>query len=322
MKRYIIGVDIGGTHTKVALLGSGGRILYKTDFPTQDYKRAALIKALSEAVRIILEKKHIKKREILGLGIGLPGLVDFKKGLVFCLTNVPGWTNVPLKKILERNIGMPVFIDNDVKVMAIGELRFGAGRGYKNAICMTLGTGVGGAVIINGNLYRGASLVAGEIGHIPVNEDGPACNCGSSGCLEAYVGREYFLNDARKRIGRTPHPMLKHGALRGAGFTPERLSEAALKGNRAAADAWRKMGEHIGNALVGVVNLLNPQIIIIGGGMAGAGEILFGSIRKTVSKKSLRIPGRAVKIVRAKLGNDAGVIGAGELVKDNIGVRP
>ncbi|MDP3788811.1 MAG: ROK family protein, partial [Candidatus Omnitrophota bacterium] len=218
MKRYIIGVDIGGTHTKVALLGSGGSILYKADFLTQNYKRETLIKALSDAVRIILEKKNIKKREILGLGIGLPGLVDFKKGLVFCLTNVPGWTNVPLKKILERNIGVPVFIDNDVKVMAMGELRFGRGKGYKNAICMTLGTGVGGAVIIDGNLYRGASLVAGEIGHIPINEKGPACNCGSSGCLEAYVGREHFLNDARKRIG--PKDSITP-------FTPERLSEAA-----------------------------------------------------------------------------------------------
>ncbi len=311
MKRYIIGVDIGGTHTKVALLGLGGRILYRADFLTQNYRRETLIKALSGAVRIILEKNNIKKREILGLGIGLPGLVDFKKGLVFCLTNVPGWTNVPLKKILERDIGVPVFIDNDVKVMAMGELRFGAGKGYKNAICMTLGTGVGGAVIIDGNLYRGASLVAGEIGHMPINEDGPACNCGSSGCLEAYVGREYFLDDARKRIGRKD---------RITPFTPERLSEAALKGDKAAANAWRKMGEHIGNALAGVVNLLNPQIIIIGGGMAGAGEILFGSIRKAVSKKSLRIPGRVVKIVRAKLGNDAALIGAAELVKDNLAV--
>lgn len=311
MKRYIIGVDIGGTHTKVALLGLRGRIFYKTDFLTRDYKRKGLIKALSSAVRMILEKKNIKKREILGLGVGLPGLVDFKKGLVFCLTNVPGWTNVPLKKILERNIGVPVFIDNDVKAMAMGELRFGAGKGYKNVICMTLGTGVGGAVIIDGNLYRGASLVAGEIGHIPINEEGPACNCGSSGCLEAYVGREYFLNDARKKI-------VPKGSI--APFTPERLSEAALKGGSSAASVWRKMGEHIGNALAGVVNLLNPEIIIVGGGMAGAGEILFGSIRRTVVIKSMRVPGMAVKIVRAKLGNDAALIGAGELVKDNLAI--
>jgi len=323
MKKYIIGVDIGGTHTKVALLDLSGHILHKTDFLTKNYKSERLIKAVFLAVESIIEKKNIRKRDILGLGIGLPGLVDFKKGLVFCLTNIPGWKNVALKRILENKIGLPVFVDNDVKIMAMGELRFGAGKGYKNIICMTLGTGVGGAVIIDGNLYRGSSLVAGEIGHIPINEAGPSCDCGSSGCLEAYVGREYFLNNARKRLRNAPSAaVMKMTKGDISLLTPEILREAAVKGDRFSKEMWREMGLHIGNALAGVVNLLNPQIIIIGGGMAGAGEVLFGSIRKAVAKKSMRLPGRAVKIVRARLGNDAGVIGAAEIVKDNIGVRP
>ena len=318
MKKYIIGVDIGGTHTKVALLDLSGHILHKTDFLTKNYKSERLIKAVFLAVESIIEKKNIRKRDILGLGIGLPGLVDFKKGLVFYLTNVPGWKNVALKKILENKTGLPVFVDNDVKVMAMGELRFGAGKGYKNIVCLTLGTGVGGAVIIDGNLYRGSSLVAGEIGHIPINEAGPSCNCGSFGCLEAYVGREYFLNNARKKLRSSPSAAVMRMVEGDISLiTPELLEEAAKKGDRFCRTRWQEMGSHIGGALAGVVNLLNPQLIIIGGGMAGAGKILFDSIKKTVSKKSMRIPGRAVKIVKAKLGNDAALIGAAEIVKDN-----
>ena len=319
MKKYIIGVDIGGTHTKIALLDLSGRILHRKDFLTRNYESSRLIKAVSSAVKDIAEEKKIRKNDILGVGIGLPGLVDFKKGLVFCLTNLPGWKNVPLKKILERRLGLPVFIDNDVKVMAMGELRLGAGKGYKNIICMTLGTGVGGAVIIDGNLYRGSSLAAGEIGHIPINESGPACNCGSSGCLEAYVGREYFLDNARKKLrSASGAAVLRMVDGNAALITPELLKEAAVKGDKLSQEAWQEMGLRVGNALAGVINLLNPQLVIIGGGMSGAGEILFSSIEKALDKKCMTITRKAVKIVKAKLGNDAALIGAAEIVKDNL----
>ena len=319
MKKYIIGVDIGGTRTKIALLDLSGRILHRKDFLTRNYESGRLIKAVSSAVKDIAEEKKIRKNDILGVGIGLPGLVDFKKGLVFCLTNLPGWKNVPLKKILERRLGLPVFIDNDVKVMAMGELRLGAGKGYKNIICMTLGTGVGGAVIIDGNLYRGSSLAAGEIGHIPINESGPACNCGSSGCLEAYVGREYFLDNARKKLrSASGAAVLRMVDGNAALITPELLKEAAVKGDKLSQEAWQEMGLRVGNALAGVINLLNPQLVIIGGGMSGAGEILFSSIEKALDKKCMTITRKAVKIVKAKLGNDAALIGAAEIVKDNL----
>ncbi|MDD5680134.1 MAG: ROK family protein [Candidatus Omnitrophica bacterium] len=318
MKKYIVGADIGGTHTKVALLDLSGHILHKTDFLTKNHKSGKLIKAVVSAVGEIIEKNKIRKHDILGLGIGLPGLVDFKKGLVFCLTNVPGWKNVALKKILEGETGLPVFVDNDVKVMAMGELRFGAGKGYKNIVCLTLGTGVGGAVIMDGNLCRGSSLVAGEIGHIPINEAGPLCNCGSHGCLEAYVGREYFLHNARKKLRSAPNAAAMR-MVRGnvSLITPELLKKAAEKGDSVSIGIWQEAGLHIGNAIAGVVNLLNPQLVIIGGGMAEAGEIIFSSIKKAVNKKSMKIPAKAVKIVKAKLGNDAALIGAAEMVKDN-----
>ncbi len=316
MKRYVIGVDIGGTHTKVALLDLGGRILYKMDFSTKSKKSNHLLDAVASEVLNILKEKGIQKRDVLGLGSGLPGLVDFKKGLVFSLTNIPHWKNVGLKRILEKKLRLPVFVDNDVKVMALAEMKYGAGRGYKDAVCLTLGTGVGGAVIIDGVLYRGSSLVAGEIGHMPINENGPQCNCGSFGCLEAYVGREHFLNKVRKRLEDAPDSVtmkLADGNL--FLVTPELLEKAARKGDKIAKGAWSEMGIHIGNALAGVINLLNPQIIIIGGGMAEVGNMLFDSIRSAAKRKSMKMQARAVKIVKAMLGNDAGVIGAAEIVK-------
>jgi glucokinase len=203
--------------------------------------------------------------------------------------------------------------------MALGELTFGAGKGCKNIICLTLGTGVGGAIIINGQLYRGASLVAGEIGHIPINEKGSPCNCGNSGCVEAYAGREYFLKDARKSLKKGARSIVaKMANNRLSDITPELLVQAAAKGDFFAKRKWEEMGEHIGTALVGVVNFLNPELIIIGGGMAGAGRFIFDPIRKTLKKSAMRVQREAVKIKKAELGNDAGVIGAAELVKRNL----
>lgn len=319
MKRYVIGVDVGATHSKVAILNSRGRIVARDSFPTRLYKKNSLIKAISRSLERLLVENKFKKKDILGLGIGVPGLLDFKKGLVFYFVNIPDWKNIPLKKIFEKTTGFPTFVDNDVKVMALGELTFGAGKNCKNAVCLTLGTGVGGAVIIDGRLYRGSSLVAGEIGHIPINEKGPICNCGGVGCLEAYVGREYFLRDVRRDLKQGAKSIVtKMAGNKLSDITPELLEKAARKGDSFAKRKWKEMGEHIGVALAGVVNLLNPELIIIGGGMAGAERFIFGPIRETLKKKAMKVQKKAVKILKAKLGNDAGAIGAAELVKRNM----
>ncbi len=319
MARYIIGVDVGGTHTKVAILNLRGRIIAKDSFLTKRYKKDALIKAISSASDGLIKQNKIGKKDILGLGIGVPGLVDFKKGLVFYFVNIPGWKNAALKKKFESITGLATFVDNDVNVMALGEMTFGAGKGYANAVCLTLGTGVGGAVIIEGSLYRGSGWVAGEIGHIQLNEKGPLCNCGNSGCLEAYVGREYFLNDVRKSLKKGSGSIIgKLAKGRPRDITPELLTRAAAAGDTLAKKKWKEMGEHIGNALVGVINLLNPEVIIIGGGIAETGRFIFDPVRRTIRKRAMKVQKRTVKIVKAKLGNDAGVIGAAELVKKNI----
>lgn len=319
MKRYAIGVDVGATHTKIAILNLHGRIFAKGSFYTRLYKKDTLIKAIVDSLERLLEKKGLKKRDILGLGIGVPGLVNFKKGLVFYFVNIPGWRNVPLKRILEKRTGLATFVDNDVKVMALGELVHGAGKNHKDIICLTLGTGVGGAIITGGQLYRGSSLVAGEIGHIPINEKGPSCNCGGFGCLEAYVGRDYFLSDVKRSLRKGEGSIVKDMAKnRLSEVTPELLEEAALSGDSFAKKKWKEMAEHVGNALVGVVNLFNPELIIIGGGIAEAGRLIFIPIEKVLNKRAMKVQKNAVRVVKARLGNDAGVIGAAELVKRNM----
>jgi len=316
MKRYIAGVDLGATHTKIAVLDLRGRVLSKDTFLTKKYRKDSLIKAVAAALNGLIDKNKIQKKDFLGLGIGVPGLVDFKRGLVFYFVNIPDWKNVPLKKEMRGITGLPVFVDNDVNAMALGELRFGAGKGHKEVICLTLGTGAGGAVVTDGRIYRGADTAAGEIGHIPINENGPLCNCGSRGCLEAYVGKDYFLKDVKRGLRKGAKSIvinMAHGRL--SGITPELLQRAAEKGDSFAIGKWREYGRHIGSALAGIVNLLNPELIIIGGGMSGAYRHIAGPIREVIDEKAMRIQKKTVKLARAKLGNDAGVIGAAELVK-------
>ena len=175
MAKYIIGVDVGGTNIKLGLVGPSGRILAKTNLSTKGYNhsRAKLIDGLVHAIQKLAQENKIARKDILGVGIGLPGLVDFQRGVVIFMPNIRGWQNVPLKTILQKRLHVPVFIDNDVNLITLGEWKFGAGKEYKNLICMTLGTGVGGGLVLNNALYRGEGSAAGEIGHIPLNEKGP-----------------------------------------------------------------------------------------------------------------------------------------------------
>jgi glucokinase len=191
--------------------------------------------------------------------------------------NVPGWKNTPLKLLLERKLRIPVLADNDVNIMALGECKFGAGKGARDAVCITLGTGVGGGIIIDGGLYRGATYSAGEVGHMPLKESGLACNCGGYGCLERYVGNRHISAEMKSavRAGKAPgvKAMVK-GDL--SQITPELISKAARRGDRAAIALWERIGGRIGVTLSGIVNLLNPEMIIIGGGVADAGNRFSG----------------------------------------------
>ena len=193
---------------------------------------------------------------------------------------------------------------NDAKLMTLAEHQAGAAKQEKNVICLTLGTGVGGGLILNQALYRGPDNAAGEIGHFPLNAQGPLCGCGARGCLEAYVGNQKIIKTARQLFG----PQI----------TLEKISALAQAHNLKAIDFWVQIGKKLGLALSGVVNLLNLDLIVIGGGISGAGKVLFESVSETIRQRAMRIQAKRVRVVKARLGIDAGIIGAGYLVKERL----
>lgn len=304
--KYIIGIDLGGTNLKIALFDRSFRFKARKMLPTRDFSSPqSLIAALTEEIRLIIKNNSLKPENILGIGLGLPGPIDVKKGLVHFFPNIPGWIDVPLQKILRNKIGFPVFIDNDANLMCLAEFKLGAARGAKNALCLTLGTGVGAGLIIEGELYRGSSFSAGEIGHMPINEKGPACNCGGFACLEAYIGN--------RRIAASVKKVFKKD------ISLEELSRMAYKKNKKAAKIWEDVGSKLGLALVSVTNLLNPDRIVIGGGVAEAGRIIFDKVEQTLITRAMVVQAKAVKVLKAELGNDAGMLGAALLVKEQSG---
>lgn len=303
LKSFIIGIDLGGTNLKIALLDLKYRIKYKAVLSTKKFvSKESLISAIVASVNKIIQDNNLKKTNILGIGLGLPGPIDVKLGLVHFFPNIPGWKEVNLKNILKRKLKLPIFLDNDANLMSWAEYKLGAARGAQNAVCLTLGTGVGAGIVINGSLYRGLNFAAGEIGHIPLNEIGPRCNCGGSGCLEAYIGNQRILKAARR--------LFRHQ------ISLEELSNLARKKNKKAGIIWQEAGRHLGIALSGVVNLLNPDCLVIGGGISEAGKILFDEVRRTILERAMPVQAKAVKVLKARLGNDAGLIGAAILVKE------
>ena len=305
IKKFIIGIDLGGTNLRVALLDSRYRIKDKLVLDTRRLlKKEVLIKAICGCVRGLLDENHLSQKSIAGVGLGLPGPIDVRGGIVHFLPNIPGWKEVGLKNILKKKLKLPVFIDNDANLMTLAEYKLGAARGYNSAVCLTLGTGVGGGIIIGGSIYRGANNATGEIGHIPLNEEGPLCNCGGKACLETYIGNRSIEREARIKFGRM--------------IPLEELSALARKGDRRALTLWQAVALRLGIALAGVVNLLNPDCIVIGGGIANAGNILFAKVRRVVAKRAMPVQGAQVKILKAQLGPDAGLIGAAILVKEGL----
>ncbi len=299
MVRFSIGIDVGGTNIKLGLINAAGRIKARSRLNTKTFIRHKneLIDALVAAIDDLIVQAKLTRRQIRGIGIGLPGLINPQKGLVVFLPNIPGWNNVPLKKILEKKLGIKTFLDNDVKVITLAEWKYGAGRGCENFVCMTLGTGVGSGLVLDNHLYRGEGFVAGELGHMPLNEHGPACPCGGFGCYERYVG-----NAALKRKAEQ---IFKNKAI----DLPD-IFDLAHRGDKRAVRFWHEAAVHIGNGLVGIVNLLNPRRIIIGGGVSNNFQIFKRDVEKIIKQRSMAVQGKMVKIVKAQLGDDAGLIDA------------
>ena len=300
---YSVGIDLGGTNLKISLVDSRYKIKDKKVLNTRNFvRKEELIAAVVNSVNSFIRVNKLNKPDISAVGLGLPGPIDNKKGIVHFFPNIPGWKNVALRKILAAKLKLPVFIDNDANMMALAEYRLGAAKGARNAICLTLGTGVGGGLIIEGKIFRGSINAGGEIGHMPVNEKGPKCNCGGVACLETYIGNKVILAKAKKIFGKN--------------ITLEETSRFAAKGERRARKLWQDAGECLGVTLSGIVNLINPDRIVIGGGVAKAGNVLFDSIKNTIKERAMPVQAAHVKIYKAILGNDAGMIGAAIMAKE------
>lgn len=300
--RYSISIDLGGTNLKAALVTRDYAIHAAISINTNQFTdKALLIQGIVHTVETLKRNHGLKKNDIAGIGLGLPGPIDSKKGLVHYFPNIPGWKEVPLKAILTQKTGLPCFLENDANLMCLAEYTRGAAQHTHNAICLTLGTGIGGGLIINSQLYRGASFAAGELGHIPITTGGRKCNCGGSGCVETYIGNRRIARKARVLFSRP--------------ITLEEVSALAQKKNKKALALWKWVGINLGTMLTGVVNLLNPDIIVIGGGVAQAGDALLKSVRQTIATQAMPIQARHVRVVKAKLGNNAGLIGAAILVR-------
>ena len=305
-QRWAVGIDFGGTNIKCGLVDRRGRVVRSFVLSSKRFGRpAAFVEGIHRAVEQLAASAGLTLARLAGVGIGVPGLVDARRGIVHMLVNVPGWREVPLAHRLRARVQRPVFIENDANLVTLGEWCCGAGRGARALIGLTLGTGVGGGLVLNGSLYRGVSGAAGELGHTVLDLRGPRCACGARGCLEAHVQAAAIIRMARAA----------NVACRGR-LTPERLADLARRGNRQACAVWQQVGYLLGRGLAGVVNLLNPDRIVIGGGVANAWPLFAQALQRTIRAEAMPVSARSVRVVRAQLGEQAGIIGAAVLVWD------
>jgi glucokinase len=309
MKKYSIGIDIGGTNITVALVTKKGEILRKIRFPTKaEEGKTKTVKRIVKALHVVMKGLH--SGSIQGIGIGAAGDIDQNRGVVRFSPNL-SWKNVPIVHLIKKKFNLRVVLDNDANAAAWATYILETGRKAKNLLCITLGTGVGGGFIVDGRIYHGASGSAGEIGHMTLNPQGQRCKCGNYGCLETYIGSGYIVEKAVTEIRKGEKSLIKkiaRGKLQS--ITPETIQTAALRGDKLARKIWKEAGERLGIALSGVINLLNPGVIVFGGGVAKAGELIFKPMKEVIRKRTFRIPFDTVKFSCTKLGEDLGAIGA------------
>ncbi|MGA9365061.1 MAG: ROK family protein [Bacteroidota bacterium] len=316
MKKVAVGVDLGGTAIKAGLVNPQGKILLDTTVPAEANQGPThVIEQIIKSVHQLIDGSSYKKREYAGIGVGSPGSVDLDGGTVKYPPNFPGWTVVRLGDALHKEFGLHVEVDNDANAAAVGEAKLGAGIGHKDFIMVTLGTGVGGGLILGGKIFRGTFGGAGELGHITIDHNGPLCNCGNHGCVEAYVGAKYLTRRAIEKLKRNrKSKILSLAGNNTKHIDPKIISLAAKAGDATALDILAETGRYLGIGLATVVNLLDVRLIIIGGGIARAGKPLFDPIKESVRKHVLTPMRDGLEVLPAKLGNSAGILGAAALV--------
>jgi len=311
--KYAVGVDLGGTNIKFGIVSQKGKLVEKISLNSKaEEGPEKVVKQIKLGIKKILSSN---KKKIHGIGIGSPGVVSVKKGTVENPPNFPGWTKVNLGNIIRKEFDIDCHVENDANAAAIGEMIFGAGKRYKSFVMITLGTGVGGGIIINRKLYRGEIGAAGEVGHITINYNGPRCKCGSFGCIEAFVGNNYLISKLQSDLAASPNQKILKLVKNDLGLlTPIVIQKAAEEGDTFAKKVIFEMGEQIGSALASVSNLLDISTFIIGGGVSGFGKPLLSAINKSLIERVITSLRNRVKVLPAKLKNEAGIKGASALV--------
>jgi len=314
----LIGVDIGGTTIKLAIIDETSEIIEKWEIKTDKYEQGLHIpKQIWETIQVKLEELGIAKERIQGIGVGAPGFVVPRNGVIAEAVNV-GWRDFPLSAELGVLSGLPVFIDNDANLAALGEVWKGAGAQQDNIIAITLGTGVGAGLIANGHIINGINGTAGEIGHVTVEENGAPCNCGRKGCLETISSATGISRLATEAAAEDPDSGLGKRLADNGAVSSKDVFELAAKGDEQANRIVEKATTVLAHVLSNAAILTNPSRIIIGGGVSKAGEALIGPIKEAFKKAALPRTTYDCEIVPAQLGNDAGVYGAAYLVKQHL----
>ncbi|MBO9610710.1 MAG: ROK family glucokinase [Paenibacillaceae bacterium] len=307
-----IGVDMGGTAIKVGICDESGKLLHTYEGATgTEFGSDEVLDRMAKYVRKIVEDSPFEWDQVAGIGAGIAGFLDIPQGFVKLSANL-GWRNVPVKQILEQKLGKPVTIDNDANVAALGEAWSGAGAGIPNVVCYTLGTGVGGGIIINGKIYQGFNGMAGELGHLQIVPDLEAigCGCGQSGCLETVSSATGIIRMANDAVERGDKTTL---SLVGEPITAKHVFDEARSGDEVSMRIVNRAAYYLGRSMAMLAVIVNPQRFILGGGVSKAGEILFQPIRENFKKYAPEAAQEGVEIVPAVLGNDAGVVGAAGL---------
>ncbi len=315
---FVVGVDLGATHILILITDLSGEIVASDEivFSVSAGPEAGLQKIV-QSVRHCLAQADLEMEKVLGVGIGVPGPLEYAQGRVVAPPIMPGWHGVALRDRLEQDFGIPVYVDNDANLGALGEHWRGVGNGYSNLAYIKVGTGIGCGLLLGGSLYRGEIGSAGEIGHVTIDENGPPCKCGSYGCLESMAGGPAIALRAQQSIRAGQATSLSSIQPLEA-LTARDVALAARAGDTLARQLFAEAGRHIGVALASLANLLNPGLIIVGGGVAQAGDLLLDPIRETVKLRALPSVAQSTQIVQSALGRDATALGAVRLALQEV----
>ena len=318
MNEAVAGIDIGGTKIALALETVRGERISSRQFPTRvECGPELILNNLASAVREMCASSQAR---LLAAGLGCPGSVDKERGLVLSPINLPGWHEFPIVKSIEERLCVPVLIENDAKLAALGEHVYGAGRGFSDIVFFTISTGIGGGVIVGGEILQ--RLGAGEVGHMTILPDGPLCGCGCRGCLDVLCSGTAIANRARALLAQSEASIINDMVKRPGDITAQVVAVAAQRGDALAGRVWDEMIYFLSIGIGNVITILAPEAVIIGGGVAASGEQLLGPLRPLVERRAKMIPVENVRLLQAALAGESGVYGALAIARRAASLQP